>query len=241
MQIIDQTMDEVNTSSGKVVRDYCVSDGVLRHEDVSRLRPSSLAEPLYLLRERYNSNGYIFIKGLLQQSTTHALLSNPAICSPSSCDCMNCPLKAQTCEAQELNVPELTSFVAALLSNDGAGSPAPREDGMSPIMSSPARAWLCLSYFHPQGGGPIFLSRPSNAPHSQRASPKDPTRMKPLQMARELDRRWLVATYEAGDVVLCQPDIVSNDILMSLCTIFDSSRSLRRRTIVTQRREQARA
>ena len=42
-----------------------VNDGLLRPEQVGRLRPSYPDEPLEELRERYNKDGYLFLKGVI--------------------------------------------------------------------------------------------------------------------------------------------------------------------------------
>lgn len=42
-----------------------VNDGPLEPDQVGKLRPSSPTEPIDTLRERYNQNGYLFLKGLI--------------------------------------------------------------------------------------------------------------------------------------------------------------------------------
>ncbi|KAF3019838.1 hypothetical protein E8E14_013226 [Neopestalotiopsis sp. 37M] len=45
--------------------DLHVNDGLLASDEVDKLHPSYPSEPMEVLRERYNKNGYLLLKGLL--------------------------------------------------------------------------------------------------------------------------------------------------------------------------------
>lgn len=205
-------MDEDNGSSTKVIRDYSVSDGILKHADTTRLRPSHQFEALNALRARYLDEGYIFVKRLVPPEFIEELCERCSFRSSGRQDSqMEVEEDASRVDVQ--TIPLLFNFVQALTIGRLDLNTAPQLPDLACASHHPLRAWLSLTNFHPQGGGPIFLQRCEKAGNIDGSTrnaliTEDSSFLKPLQLAKSPGRRWMVAPYEAGDVVIYDEDIV---------------------------------
>src|SRR5687768_15462820 len=130
-----------NGSSSKVIRDYRVSDGILRHEDTLRLRQSFIREPLHILQDRYDTHGFLFMKGLLPRSNLDDLLASIGPCAPVNCCCTSCPQLTRSILVDNLQAPELTRFVGSLVAQDSDSSAFPLQDNTLQGSVAPVRAW----------------------------------------------------------------------------------------------------
>ncbi|KAH8174952.1 hypothetical protein LIA77_06371 [Sarocladium implicatum] len=229
MQHIQSDDSEPNV---KVIRDYLVNDGVLKHRDTIRLRPSSLLEPSTVLRDRYKGEGYLYMQGVVPRKVVNGIAADPMTAmktsithrprqyidhgttdAPSLCSCSKCPDRnvsrtPDRADGSRLldEVPELKGLVSSLATDD------PESRNTSPERPGHPRAWLALTNFHPQGGGPIFLQRGDGDAQLQDArtdrSPDDMTSAQPLQLAKCSGRKWMVTAYDLGDIVLYDADVV---------------------------------
>lgn len=228
------TVSEESEPNVKVIRDYAVSDGILKHEDTIRLRPSSLLEHPTILQDRYKDQGYLYIKGLVSRDgMSEALKSDVAFAAMAStqhgrtrfedntattmppCKCSTCPIRKEIgldCTSNGLarlkDFPELKGLVLSITTSD------PHAQRVSSGSSDQPRAWIALTNFHPQGGGPIFLQRSPNYLMSnnpiQLADNDKCAPSRPLELAKQSGRRWMVTAYSVGDVVVYDSDVVSN-------------------------------
>lgn len=67
------TIEEKVITDQKIPTDHVlVNDGTLSPQDTLPLHPSEPSESISVLRERYNVDGYLFLKGLLPRSTVQS-------------------------------------------------------------------------------------------------------------------------------------------------------------------------
>ncbi|KAI5457512.1 hypothetical protein BGZ63DRAFT_365006 [Mariannaea sp. PMI_226] len=62
-------MIDATTQSQGPLEGYLVNDGVLAKDEIGWLKKSSPSEPIETLRQRYEQDGYVFLKGLLPRET----------------------------------------------------------------------------------------------------------------------------------------------------------------------------